>query len=205
MTLKLTQGCLRSMKQLSSHMIAPLCGLVFAVFLGLFTSALADGMNGLRIKDGWSRETTAGARVGGGYLTIMNHGQVPDRLLAVRAEHAGMSEVHTMAMQDDVMVMRPVEEPLLIEPGAILELRPGCLHLMFMQLNQQHVAGEMLDIVLVFERAGELDATLEVLSMRDSMDRMRNSGDHMGHGDQASHDKNGGANDDHNDESHSHN
>ena len=81
-----------------------------------------------------------------------------------------------MIMQDDVMVMRPVEDPLVIEAGAMLELQPGGLHLMFMQLEQPHVAGESLDVVLVFEHAGERTVTLEVLSMRDSMERMAESG-----------------------------
>ena len=178
------------MNQVVSHFASALAGLAVAGLLSASMIAHAEGMHGLMLTDGWSRETTANARVGGGYLTIMNHGEQADRLLSVRADHAGMSEVHTMIMQDDIMVMRPVDDPLVIEAGAMLQLQPGGLHLMFMQLEQPHVAGETLDVVLVFEHAGERTVTLEVLSMRDSMERMAQSGgshshdDHdSGHGD----------------------
>ena len=176
------------MNQVLSHSVSALAGLAVAGLLSASMIAHAEGMHGLMLKDGWSRETTANARVGGGYLTIMNHGEQADQLLSVRADHAGMSEVHTMIMQDDVMVMRPVDDPLVIEAGAMLQLQPGGLHLMFMQLKQPHVAGETLDVVLVFEQAGERTVRLEVLSMRDSMERMAESAhghdDHdSGHGD----------------------
>lgn len=183
MTQRGAGGCLAAMNQLASRSLSALAGLAVAGLLGFAMIAHAEGMHGLMVKDGWSRETTANARVGGGYLTIMNHGEQADRLLSVRADHAGMSEVHTMIMQDDVMVMRPVDEPLVIEAGAVLALQPGGLHLMFMQLAQPHVAGETLDVVLVFERAGERTVKLEVLSMRDSMERMAESGGSHSHDD----------------------
>jgi len=195
------------MNQVVSHFFSTLAGLAVVGLLGHSMIAHAEGMHGLMLKDGWSRETTTNARVGGGYLTIMNHGEQADRLLSVRADHAGMSEVHTMIMQDDVMVMRPVDEPLVIEPGTKLELQPGGLHLMFMQLSQPHVAGEMLDVVLVFEHAGERTVTLEVLSMLDSMERMAgNDGGHDDHAHQGDH-SNHDSDSDHSkhDSGHSHN
>ena len=86
---------------------------------------------------------------------------------------------------------------------------------MFMQLEQPHVAGESLDVVLVFEHAGERTVTLEVLSMRDSMERMAESGgshsDHdSGHSDHDSghsdHDSGHSDHDSgHSDHEHSHN
>ena len=203
MTQRDAGGCLAAMKQLVSRALSALAGLAVAGLLVFSITAHAEGMHSLMLKDGWSRETTANARVGGGYLTIMNHGEMADRLLSVRADHAGMSEVHTMIMQDDVMVMRPVEDPLVIEAGAMLELQPGGLHLMFMQLEQPHVAGESLDVVLVFEHAGERTVTLEVLSMRDSMERMAESGGSHGDHDSGHSDHDSGHSD--HDSGHSHN
>ena len=193
------------MNQVVSHFFSALAGLAIAGLLGHSIIGHAEGMHGLMLKDGWSRETTANARVGGGYLTIMNHGEQADRLLSVRADHAGMSEVHTMIMQDDVMMMRSVDEPLVIEPGAKLELQPGGLHLMFMELTQPHVAGETLDVVLVFEHAGERTVSLEILSMRDSMERMAGSdGGHDGHAHQGDHSEHASDHSNH-DSGHSHN
>lgn len=151
------------------HGLAALC-------LSLAVSTLAHAQDaahakGLVIDQAWSRVTTPTARVGGGYLTITNHGPHDDRLLAVASEHSGKAEVHTMTMQDDVMIMRPVAEGLIIPAGETLHLAPGGFHLMFMQLNQPHVVDEPFSATLTFERAGSKDVTFEVLSMRDSMDR----------------------------------
>ena len=133
----------------------------------------------------------------GAVAEILVAGNVPDGCIK--------PDVHTMIMQDDVMVMRPVEDPLVIEAGAMLELQPGGLHLMFMQLEQPHVAGESLDVVLVFEHAGERTVTLEVLSMRDSMERMaQSSGSHSHDDHDSGHSDHDSGHSDH-DSGHSHN
>ena len=145
--------------------------------------------HGLMISDAWSRVTTPTAKVGGGYVTIANHGSYDDRLIAVRSDHSGKAEIHTMTMKDDVMIMRPLDDGLVIAAGSVVQLAPGGEHLMFMQLNQPHVVDEPFDVTLVFERAGEKVVRFEVLSMRNSMDRMDKTkkdhahGDHDGHGD----------------------
>ena len=96
--------------------------------------AVADKKHhhGLMISDAWSRVTTPTAKVGGGYLTIANHGMRDDRLIAVRSDHAGKAEVHTMTMNNDVMIMRPLDDGLVIAAGATVKLAPGGAHLMFM-------------------------------------------------------------------------
>ena len=158
-----------------------LIGLTAGLTLGLSTPVFADDMHhgaGLMVKDAWSRVTTPGAKVGGGYLTLHNGGEMDDRLLSVSAPHAGKTEIHSMIMQDDVMIMRPVDEALTIEAGGMLSLEPGGLHLMFMQLEAPHVVGEPLTAVLTFDHAGDVEVEFEVLSMRHSMERS----DHGAHG-----------------------
>ena len=137
--------------------------------------------HGLMISDAWSRVTTPGAKVGGGYLTITNKGQHDERLLSIAAPHASRAEVHTMLMQDDVMVMRPLEGHLTIAAGETVHLAPGGLHLMFMQLNQPHVVDEPFEVTLTFARAGDKTVQFEVLSMRDSMERAAGSAGHQDH------------------------
>jgi len=156
--------------------------LALCMTLGAAPFVSADEMahsQGLMISDAWSRVTTPAARVGGGYLTITNHGEMTDTLLGVSAEHAGKTEVHSMKMADDVMIMRPVDEPLVIDAGASVQLAPGGLHLMFMQLEAPHVAGEPFNATLRFEHAGDVEVRFEVLSMRESMERQAETGHDM--------------------------
>ena len=77
-----------------------------------------------------------GQPVGGGYLSIANKGTAADRLVAATSPSAGMVEIHTMEIVNDVMTMRPVEGGLEIPAGATVELKPGGTHLMFMAVTR---------------------------------------------------------------------
>jgi periplasmic copper chaperone A len=111
----------------------------------------------LHIAEPWMRATPKGAKVAGGYLSIMNMGTEPDRLLSVSSVIAGQVEIHQMTMANGVMTMRPVDAPLEIKPSETLELKPGGYHVMFMQLKQGVREGEKVKATLVFEKAGRID------------------------------------------------
>ena len=87
-------------------------------------------------------------------------------------------------MDDDVMIMRPVSDGLVIPAGETVQLAPSGYHLMFMQLNQPHIVDEPFTATLIFERAGKKIVAFDVLSMRDSMKRaaMSEGDDHGSEG-----------------------
>ena len=107
----------------------------------------------LRIELPWARATPNGARVGGGYLKIVNTGKEPDRLVSGTVPVAARVEVHEMSMADGIMRMRPVEK-LEIPAGGSVELKPGGYHAMFLDLNQPLKEGDRIKGTLVFEKAG---------------------------------------------------
>jgi periplasmic copper chaperone A len=102
----------------------------------------------------WSRATPGGAKVGAGYMRIVNRGSEPDRLIAGTAEVAGKFELHETSTADGVARMRPVEGGLLIKPGEPVELKPGGLHAMLVDLARPLKEGETIRGTLVFEKAG---------------------------------------------------
>jgi len=116
----------------------------------------------LVISQGWSRATPNGAKIGGGYLTIENKGTAPDRLISVSADIASKTEVHEMAMKNNVMTMRPVENGLTIDPGKTVKLSPGGYHLMMFDLKRPLKQGDTLPITLTFEKAGKVNVSLAV-------------------------------------------
>jgi periplasmic copper chaperone A len=116
----------------------------------------------LTIEQPWSRATPGGARIGGGYLHITNAGPQSDRLTGGSIPGASRVEVHQMAMDGDIMRMKPVEGGLEIKPGATVELKPGGQHLMFMDLTAPLKEGERLKGTLVFEKAGKVEVDYEV-------------------------------------------
>jgi copper(I)-binding protein len=116
----------------------------------------------LVITQAWSRATPGGAKIAGGYLTIENKGAAPDRLIGVSGDIAGKVEVHEMAMNNGVMTMRPLDKGLPIEPGQTVKLAPGGYHLMLMDLKNPLKQGDKVPLVLVFEKAGKVNLSLDV-------------------------------------------
>jgi hypothetical protein len=64
--------------------------------------------------------------------------------------------------------MRPLEKGLTIAPGASVELKPGGLHIMFMDLKEPLAEGRTLKGTLVFEKAGavEVDYAVRAIAAR---------------------------------------
>lgn len=143
------------------------------------TVAFAHGYQAGTLKIGhpWSRATPAGAKVGGGYLTIENTGSAPDRLVSVSVPFAARAEIHEMAMKEGVMTMRPLDSGVEVPAGAKVEFKPGGYHIMFMELKQQLNQGEMLKGTLTFEKAGSVDVEFKV----DTIAAKGGEGEHKGH------------------------
>lgn len=119
----------------------------------------------LVIETPWSRATPPNAPVAGGYMTITNEGDRPDRLVGGDAPFAGRVEIHEMAMDGDVMRMREIEGGLAIGPGETVTLEPGGFHVMFMDLSGSLAEGETVSVTLEFERAGSVTVDLSVAGM----------------------------------------
>lgn len=117
----------------------------------------------LEITSGWVRAMLPGQPAGGGFFIVTNKGSSPDRLIAGSTETAGRIEIHTMEIVNDVMVMRPVEGGLEIPAGATVELKPGGLHIMFMEVAEPYQEGATVPVTLEFEKAGKVDLRLPVL------------------------------------------
>ena len=116
----------------------------------------------LVIEAPWSRATPAGAKVAGGYVRVTNTGSDPDRLVRASAEIAGRGEVHEMSNENGVMRMRELERGIEIKPGQTVELKPGGLHLMFMDLKVGLKEGDTVRGTLVFEKAGTVSVAFRV-------------------------------------------
>jgi copper(I)-binding protein len=102
----------------------------------------------------WSRATPGGAKVGGGYMRITNTGSEADRLVGGSTVVAERFEVHRSTIADGVARMEPVTGGLEIAPGQTVELKPGTMHAMFVDLRQALKPGETVKGTLVFEKAG---------------------------------------------------
>jgi copper(I)-binding protein len=110
----------------------------------------------------WSRATPGGARVAGGYMRITNTGSVPDRLVGGSTVVAERFEVHRSTVADGIARMEPVTGGLEIGPGQTVELKPGTMHAMFVDLRQGLKPGDAVKGTLVFEKAGTIQIEYQV-------------------------------------------
>src|SRR5262249_62023294 len=105
----------------------------------------------------WVRATPAGAKVGGGYVTITNSGTAPDWLIGGSLPGAASVEVHETSVNGGIAKMRRLQKGLEIAPGQTLELKPGGYHLMFQGLSAALKEGQSVTGTLVFQRAGTVE------------------------------------------------
>lgn len=109
----------------------------------------------------YARASVPGQVAGGGYLSLDNQGTSGDRLLSASADVSQSVQLHSMAMDGDVMRMRQVEG-IELPAGKKVELKPGGLHIMFIGLKAPLKAGDKFPLTLKFERAGEVKVQVSV-------------------------------------------
>ena len=105
------------------------------------------------------RATVAGMPSSAAYLKITNTGISDDRLIAAKATIAQRVEIHSMEMDNGVMRMRAVDGGLAIAAGESVTLAPGGLHIMLMGLTTDLASDTKHEIILVFEKAGDVKLT----------------------------------------------
>lgn len=118
----------------------------------------------LMLKAPFARATLPNQPVAGAFLTIANMGSEDDVLVAVSSPISERGEVHEMKMDGDTMKMRELADGLVIPAGESVELKPGGYHLMFMQLKEPLVEGEMVEMTLEFQNAGSITVPFAVMA-----------------------------------------
>ena len=149
---------------------------LLAAAFALATSAAAhDYVQGdVHIMKPWSRPLPAVSVNGAAYMTFMNKGSAPDKLVSISTPAARKAELHNHIMEGGLMKMRPVGV-FEITPGVPSVLQPGGLHIMLMGLSQPLVEGNAFPLTLNFERAGSIEVEVMIFQPEETGD------DHMKH------------------------
>jgi periplasmic copper chaperone A len=168
---------------------ASAAALVSTLALSLPARAADYDVGPIHISQPWSRATPKGASSAAGYMTITNNGSAPDRVNCVSSDAAAQCQIHTMAMDNGVMKMRPVEGGLEILPGQTITLKPGGFHMMLTDLKHPLEAGGTMKATLKFDHAGTVDVEYPVAAIgapapgaADAGGSMMMGGDHSGGG-----------------------
>ena len=139
--------------------------LISTVGFGLAGIAQAQSakVGSVQIENAYTRSTVPGQMAAGGFMKIENKGAV-DELISASSPVAGEVQLHEMAMEGNVMKMRQVKE-VVVPAGGAVELKPGGMHLMFINIKAPLTAGETVPVKLKFAKAGEVEVKMPVNAM----------------------------------------
>lgn len=147
----------------SNTLLNALLAAVVGFGLAGFAQAQNAKVGSLQIENAYTRSTVPGQMAAGGFMKVENKGGV-DLLVSASSPIAGEVQLHEMAMEGNVMKMRQVKD-IPVPAGGAVELKPGGMHLMFMNIKSPLVAGETIPVKLKFSKAGEVEVKFPVNAM----------------------------------------
>lgn len=147
--------------------------LLVATFAIAAPALAHDYMQGdIHIMKPWSRPLPPVSANGAAYMTLVNKGNTPDKLVSVSTPMAMKAELHTHTMEGGMMKMRRVDA-IEIVPGKQSVLEPGGHHVMMMGLKEPLVEGKSYPLTLTFERAGTVEVTVRIFEPGESEGGMK--------------------------------
>ncbi len=114
----------------------------------------------INVKDAWARASVPGQMGTGAFMKIT--AKEGSRLVGASSPVAGVTEVHEMKMDGNVMKMRAVEGGLELPAGKTVELKPGGFHVMLMDLKAALPKDSTIPLTLVFKDAKGVESKLEL-------------------------------------------
>ena len=119
----------------------------------------------LAIHNAMARPAPLAGGTGAIYFTLHNDTDTAVTLVGAESPAAGAVEIHTTINDNGVMRMRQITEGTEIAPGDSLELTPGAMHLMLIDLVAPLAEGDSVEVTLHFDEADDLVFTAPVASM----------------------------------------
>lgn len=120
---------------------------------------------GIQVSDAHVVVVSAKSQTAAAFMTLESMVPEGDRLVAARASAASRVELHTHEESaDGVVRMREVEEGFAIPGNGERRLERGKDHVMLIGLLEPLEDGGVVELTLVFERAGEVTVKASVVS-----------------------------------------
>ena len=133
--------------------------LFLCALLSVTASAWAQAPANVEVKDAWVRATVAQQKSTGAFMQLTAKSDA--RVIEARSPIAGVTQIHEMAMEKDVMRMREIKD-LALPAGKTVELKPGSYHVMLLDLKGQVKAGDVVPVTLVLEGKDGQRSTLDI-------------------------------------------
>ena len=133
---------------------------LFVFFAMTVAGSLHAQTQGIDVKNAWVRTAVPGQSATGAFLTITH--KEGARLVRVTSPVAGVTEIHEMKMEGDVMKMRAVADGVELPAGKAVELAPGGYHLMLMDLKAALPKDAIVPVTLWFRDAKGAESKVDL-------------------------------------------
>jgi hypothetical protein len=114
----------------------------------------------VEVKDAWVRTAVQGQKATGAFMKIT--AKEGAKLVGGSSPVAGVTELHEMKMEGDVMKMRAVAGGLDLPAGKTVELKPGGYHVMLLDLKAPLPKDSTVPLTLVFKDARGVESKVEL-------------------------------------------
>ena len=158
-------------------MIHALTFSIAALFSLTATQAMAEGnaADQIKVTDGYVRAVPPVSPTSAAFMKLANMGENDHQLVSAESDVSELVELHTHTMGENGMhEMRKVEQ-IDLPAGVTTALKPGGLHVMFINLKAPLEADSEVDVKLNFEDGSSRQLTLPVRKMA-PMQGMKHSG-----------------------------
>tara|TARA_B100001741_G_scaffold200826_1_gene165723 strand:+ start:121 stop:615 length:495 start_codon:yes stop_codon:yes gene_type:complete len=143
-------------------------------FLYLFTFILLSSQSfsetitfkGLVLSDFWIKKVIANNNITAGYIKIENKNEKNERLISVVSDFSKRIEIHDMYIKNNVMIMKHLEQGVLIKSKSQLDFKPESLHIMFIDLTKSLNKTNLQKVKFNFKNAGSIVINMPIMDER---------------------------------------
>ena len=141
-------------------------------FLYLFTFILLSSQSfsetitfkGLVLSDFWIKKVIANNNITAGYIKIENKNEKNERLISVVSDFSKRTELHYMSIKNDIMIMKHLEDGMLIKSKSQINLKPRSFHIMFIDLTKSFNKTSYQKVKFNFENAGSIIINMPIIN-----------------------------------------
>jgi copper(I)-binding protein len=122
----------------------------FVIATSILVTSFAAAQS-VTISNPWARATVQGQKATGAFMTVTSKENA--KLVAASTPVAGITEIHEMKMDKDVMKMSALPNGLDLPAGKAVDLKPGGFHIMLMDLKMPLTKDIAVPLTLTFQDA----------------------------------------------------
>jgi copper(I)-binding protein len=123
---------------------------LFALAASVFMASQVAAQT-IAVTNSWVRATVQGQKATGAFMTVTAKDNA--KLVAASTPVAGITEIHEMKMDKDVMKMSALPNGLDLPAGKSVDLKPGGFHIMLMDLKMPLTKDIAVPLTLTFQDA----------------------------------------------------